>query len=89
MLNFTRAAAENGVDAYDCKLEEEVLLLPYALFYGSDNPMQAEECSHQGLQCNLFCRTCKVGGTKAYKASSEGYSALFSASYLSHISCDD
>ncbi|KAI0695553.1 hypothetical protein BC835DRAFT_1273201, partial [Cytidiella melzeri] len=45
---------------WDCKYERRVLLLPYCFFFGGDNPMQAEECSHNGLGCNLFCRTCKV-----------------------------
>ncbi|KAH7885946.1 hypothetical protein F5I97DRAFT_1936899 [Phlebopus sp. FC_14] len=58
-------------------LEEEVLLISYGLFVGSDNPMQAEECSHAGLNCNYFCRTCHVGGTKEYKTSNEGYNSLF------------
>ncbi|KAI0681707.1 hypothetical protein BC835DRAFT_1205883, partial [Cytidiella melzeri] len=72
------SAAQNGVEAWDCKYDEEVLLLPYGFFFGGDNPMQAEECSHNGLGCNLFCRTCKVGGTKAHKASEEGFLELFS-----------
>ncbi|KAI0689008.1 hypothetical protein BC835DRAFT_1407956 [Cytidiella melzeri] len=65
------SAAQNGVEAWDCKYDEEVLLLPYGFFF-------AEECSHNGLGCNLFCRTCKVGGTKAHKASEEGFLELFS-----------
>ncbi|KAI0685874.1 hypothetical protein BC835DRAFT_1381852 [Cytidiella melzeri] len=39
--------------------------------------MQAEKCSHNGLGCSLCCRTCKVGGTKAHKASEEGFLELF------------
>ncbi|KAG1872027.1 hypothetical protein C8R48DRAFT_746529 [Suillus tomentosus] len=38
---------------------------------------EAEECSHAGLHCNYFCRTCKVGGTKEYKESDEGYNSIF------------
>lgn len=49
----------------------------YGLFLGGDNPMQAEECSHAGLHCNYFCRTCEVGGTKEYKESDEGYKSIF------------
>lgn len=56
---------------------EQVLLCPYALFLGGGNPMQAEECSHAGLQCNYFCRTCHVGGTKEMQQSAEGFNALF------------
>ncbi|KAH7890626.1 hypothetical protein F5I97DRAFT_1933830 [Phlebopus sp. FC_14] len=57
--------------------EEEVLLIPYGLFVGSDNPMQVKECSHAGLNCNYFCRTCHVGGMKEYKMSNKGYNSLF------------
>ncbi|OJA17351.1 hypothetical protein AZE42_13066, partial [Rhizopogon vesiculosus] len=44
--------------------------------------MQAEECSHAGLNCNYLCRTCDVGGTKEYKASEDGYSSLFASGNL-------
>ncbi|KIL54692.1 hypothetical protein M378DRAFT_44032, partial [Amanita muscaria Koide BX008] len=70
-------ARDHGVTAYDCKDREEVLLMPYGLFLGSDNPMQATQCSHGGLQTNLFCRICMVGGTKEYKASEKGYAEIF------------
>ncbi|KAG2145797.1 hypothetical protein DEU56DRAFT_708851, partial [Suillus clintonianus] len=75
-------AAESGIIAWDCKYEEEVFLIPYGLFLAGDNPMQAEECSHAGLNCNYFCRTCEVGGTKDYKASAVGYSSLFTPGNL-------
>ncbi|KAG1863736.1 hypothetical protein F4604DRAFT_1929149 [Suillus subluteus] len=71
------AAAEEGIVAYDCKHRDEVMLIPYGLFEAGDNPMQAEECSHGGLHCNYFCRTCKVGGTMSMKQSDEGYLKLF------------
>ncbi|KAG2120425.1 uncharacterized protein F5147DRAFT_562462 [Suillus discolor] len=70
-------AAESGTFAWDCKDNEEVMLVPYGLFLGGDNPMHAEECSHAGLHCNYFCRTCEVGGTKEYKESDEGYNSIF------------
>jgi hypothetical protein len=79
---FFRNAAESGVTAYDVKLGEEVLLLPYGLFFGGDNPMQAEECSQGGLQCNYFCRTCHVGGTKLFKESDEGFASIFKVYYF-------
>ncbi|KAG2112619.1 uncharacterized protein F5147DRAFT_744485 [Suillus discolor] len=75
-------AAESGIIACDCKYNKEVLLIPYALFLAGDNPMQAEECSHAGLNCNYYCRTCDTGGTKEYKASGDGYSSLFTSGNL-------
>ncbi|KAG2110584.1 uncharacterized protein F5147DRAFT_745166 [Suillus discolor] len=75
-------AAESGIIAWDCKYNEEVLLIPYALFLAGDNPMQAEECSHAGLNCNYYCRTCDTGGTKEYKVSGDGYSSLFTSGNL-------
>ena len=70
-------AADIGVDAYDCKTREEVMLVPYGLFFAGDNPMQAEMSSHAGLSCNYFCRTCHASGNKEYKATDEGYMSLF------------
>ncbi|KAG1878687.1 hypothetical protein C8R48DRAFT_590573 [Suillus tomentosus] len=75
-------AAESGVVAWDCKYNEEVMLIPYGLFVAGDNPMQAEECSHAGLNCNYFCRTCDVGGTKQHKESAAGYESIFVAGNL-------
>ncbi|KAH9914360.1 uncharacterized protein BXZ73DRAFT_55012, partial [Epithele typhae] len=65
------------VEAWDCKYDEEVLLQPYGLFFAGDNPMQAEECCHAGLNCNYFCRTCFVGGTTAQKMTMEGFAKIF------------
>jgi hypothetical protein len=76
-LNACSDAAQSGVIAWDCKYNEEVMLIPYMLFLAGDNPMQAEECSHAGLNCNYFCRTCEVGGTKEYKESEAGYNTIF------------
>ncbi|KAF8879795.1 hypothetical protein BD779DRAFT_1446717, partial [Infundibulicybe gibba] len=82
MTAMKDSISQSGVIAYDAKYNEEVFLLPYGFFFGSDNPMQAEECSHGGLRCNLFCRTCKVGGTKAFKQSDEGFASLFKSSEI-------
>ncbi|KIK75542.1 hypothetical protein PAXRUDRAFT_18906 [Paxillus rubicundulus Ve08.2h10] len=70
-------AASDGIIAWDCKLHCEVMLIPYKLFLAGDNPMQAEECSHGGLKCNYFCRTCKVGRTTAEKKLDKGYCDIF------------
>ncbi|KAG1795226.1 hypothetical protein EV424DRAFT_1306863, partial [Suillus variegatus] len=74
--------AKSGIIAWDCKYNEEVLLIPYTLFLAGDNPMQAEECSHAGLNCNYYCRTCDIGGTKEYKVSGDGYTSLFASGNL-------
>ncbi|KAI6006654.1 hypothetical protein F5J12DRAFT_939383 [Pisolithus orientalis] len=47
-----------------------------------DNPMQAEECSQGGLNCNHFCQTCDVGGMKEHKESEQGYCSLFKSGNL-------
>ena len=64
-------AADIGIDAYDCKTREEVMLVPYGLFFAGNNPMQAEMSSHAGLSCNYFCQTCDASGNKEYKATDE------------------
>ncbi|KAG1723623.1 hypothetical protein EDB19DRAFT_1898050 [Suillus lakei] len=75
-------AAQSGVMVWDYKYNEEVMLIPYGLFLAGDHLMQAEECSHAGLSCNYFCRTCDVGGTKAYKESKAGYNSTFMSGNL-------
>ncbi|KAF8425722.1 hypothetical protein L210DRAFT_3615052 [Boletus edulis BED1] len=75
-------ATDDGIIAFDVKHQEEVMLIPYNLIVASDNPMQAEECSHGGLRCNYFCRTCKVGGTTAEKKTDKGYSDIFKSGDL-------
>ncbi|EGO02430.1 hypothetical protein SERLA73DRAFT_47254, partial [Serpula lacrymans var. lacrymans S7.3] len=70
-------AADSGVITWDCKYEQEVMLLPYVLFVAGDNPMHTEECSHSGLKSNFLCRMCKVGGTQAQKKTNKGYQSIF------------
>ena len=77
LTKITRKAMENGIFTFDVKHQEEVMLIPYHLIIASDNPMQAEECSHGGLKCNYFCRTCNVGGTTAEKKTDKGYNDIF------------
>ncbi|KAI9566585.1 hypothetical protein HD554DRAFT_2205888 [Boletus coccyginus] len=75
-------AAETGVLTWNSKYQEEIMLIPYDLFYVGNNPMQAEECSHRGLKCNFFCHTCKVGGTMVAKKIDDGYTSIFKCSEL-------
>ncbi|KAF8259437.1 hypothetical protein EI94DRAFT_1616008 [Lactarius quietus] len=70
-------ALDSPVITYDCKTGEEIMTIPYVIFTASDNPMHAEQTSHCGLNSNYFCRTCHVGGTKAYKKTNKGFGRLF------------
>ncbi|KAF7982629.1 hypothetical protein HWV62_27053 [Athelia sp. TMB] len=72
-------AFKDPIEAWDCESGQEVLLRPYALFFPGDNPMQAEMASSSGLSSNHFCRTCKVGGTREFKQSNDGFETLFKA----------
>ena len=74
------SAYEMGINTFDCKTKEEVMLVPYVLFFDGDNPMQAKMCSQGGLGCNHFCWTCIVGGNKKFKMSDIGYNSLFEVS---------
>ncbi|KAG1730147.1 uncharacterized protein EDB91DRAFT_1239152 [Suillus paluster] len=55
---------------------DSMMLIPSGLFVAGDNPMQAQECSHAGLNCNYFCRTCHIGGMKEYKELDVGYNKM-------------
>ncbi|KAF8433782.1 hypothetical protein L210DRAFT_3614045 [Boletus edulis BED1] len=48
----------------------------------TDDGIIAFDCSHGGLRCNYFCRTCKVGGTTAEKKTDKGYSDIFKSGNL-------
>ncbi|KAI9572449.1 hypothetical protein HD554DRAFT_2202858 [Boletus coccyginus] len=75
-------AAESGVITWDCRDQEEVLLIPNALFHAGNNSMQAELCSQVGLNYNFFCHTCHIGGTKEYKGSNSGFCIIFEPGLL-------
>ncbi|PBK90657.1 hypothetical protein ARMGADRAFT_866159, partial [Armillaria gallica] len=55
-------AQADGIDAWDCELEEDVLLIPFVLALLGDNPMQSEFACHIGLRGKFFCRACWVMG---------------------------
>ena len=59
-MNSPSTCQRDGVWAYDCVLNEPVLLIPFILALLGDNPMQSELSSHIGLNGNQFCRICKV-----------------------------
>ena len=52
------------MEAYDCKLEEEVLLMPWAMDFDGDNPMSSEFSCHVGLSGKCMCRLCMVEAPK-------------------------
>ncbi|EUC62774.1 hypothetical protein RSOL_454510 [Rhizoctonia solani AG-3 Rhs1AP] len=52
----------DGVMAYDCKVNEDVIIVPWVYAMQGDNPMQSELCSHIGMTGKFFCRICKVWG---------------------------
>ncbi|EDQ99232.1 uncharacterized protein LACBIDRAFT_316826 [Laccaria bicolor S238N-H82] len=65
-------------EAYDCKLEQDILFQIYPHAGPADNPQQAESCSCGGLGSSHNCRYDENGGTKAFKETNEGYHAMFS-----------
>ncbi|KAJ7475261.1 hypothetical protein B0H11DRAFT_1728235, partial [Mycena galericulata] len=62
-LMFTRAAQKDGIWAWDCELNELVLMIPAVLALLGDNPMQSEFACHIGLRGKFFCRACWVKGS--------------------------
>lgn len=62
-LKFYRAAQKDGVWAWDCELNELVLIIPTVLALLGDNPMQSEFACHIGLRGKFFCRACWVKGS--------------------------
>ncbi|KAI6116976.1 hypothetical protein EV401DRAFT_2058010 [Pisolithus croceorrhizus] len=75
-------ASTSGIITWDCQDQEEVMLVPYGLFLGGDNPMQAKECSQGSLNCNYYCQTYQAGGPKGFKESEAGYCSLFKSGTL-------
>ncbi|KDQ53774.1 hypothetical protein JAAARDRAFT_209796 [Jaapia argillacea MUCL 33604] len=70
-VKMLREAQQEGIAAYDCELDEEVLLIPWIFAMTSDNPMQSEFASHIGLTGKKFCRVCHVSGGDAKNRSGE------------------
>lgn len=59
---MSRSAQSEGIWAWDCVLNEPVLVLPFVLALLGDNPMQSEFACHIGLQAKFFCRNCWCKG---------------------------
>lgn len=73
---------------WDAVKKRHVLIIPWILFLPGDNPMQAELCSHIGLQGNHFCRMCHSGGDQTFKSSNEGFASLMVVRPLSgYLTC--
>ncbi|KAJ2968132.1 hypothetical protein NUW54_g13310 [Trametes sanguinea] len=51
-------ATTNGLTAWDCVHNEDVLTIPWVLAFQGDNPMASEFASHIGMKGKLPCRVC-------------------------------
>ncbi|KAJ7821505.1 hypothetical protein B0H13DRAFT_2241737 [Mycena leptocephala] len=67
ILDQLEQAEEDGIWAWDCELNELVLLIPAVLALLGDNPMQSEFACHIGLRGKYFCRACWVKGKSSGK----------------------
>ncbi|KAJ7849685.1 hypothetical protein B0H14DRAFT_3085998 [Mycena olivaceomarginata] len=76
-----RKVSQDGRDkyheAYDCKLDQEILFRIFAHALPADNPQQAESASNASVHANFWCRYDSVGGAAAERETNEGYHALF------------
>ncbi|KAJ7442954.1 hypothetical protein B0H11DRAFT_1748777, partial [Mycena galericulata] len=63
ILDQLEAAQKDGIWAWDCELNELVLIIPAVLARLGDNPMQSEFACHIGLRGKFFCRACWVKGS--------------------------
>ncbi|KZP32183.1 hypothetical protein FIBSPDRAFT_1020441 [Athelia psychrophila] len=72
IVDEINAAQRDGIWAWDCLLEEMVVLIPSVLALLGDNPMQSELSCHVGLNGKFFCRSCFVKDPDAKEASTSG-----------------
>ncbi|KAI0643901.1 hypothetical protein C8Q79DRAFT_914884, partial [Trametes meyenii] len=63
--------------AFDCAIQEEIMLRIIPEVLPADNPQQSASCSHVGLHGNHPCRRCKFGGTELKRETDEGYERHF------------
>ncbi|KAK0462782.1 hypothetical protein IW261DRAFT_1613923 [Armillaria novae-zelandiae] len=68
-------AQDQGIWAWDCHLNEAVLVIPMVLAMLGDNPMQSEFACHIGLRGKYFCRICWVKGKDANESRPAGHTA--------------
>ena len=61
-LTSCREAQATGIWAYDCVLNDIVLVIIWVLAMLGDNLMQSEFACHAGLRAKSFCRMCWVKG---------------------------
>lgn len=47
-----------GIEAWDCMFDKDVLLVPWVLAFKSDNLMASEIASHVGMTSKLYCQIC-------------------------------
>ncbi|KAJ7675041.1 hypothetical protein B0H17DRAFT_1161670 [Mycena rosella] len=64
-------------EAYDCKLEQEIIFRIFAHVLPADNPQQAESASNAGVHSNYWCRYDSAGGMSTERETDDGYRALF------------
>ncbi|KAF5341196.1 hypothetical protein D9611_006121 [Ephemerocybe angulata] len=64
-------AQKEGIWAWDCTLQEPVLIFPVVLALLGDNPMQSEMAAHIGLRGRKFCRACHVERGKHHRVPGE------------------
>ncbi|KII94845.1 hypothetical protein PLICRDRAFT_693166 [Plicaturopsis crispa FD-325 SS-3] len=55
-------ARQDGIEVWDCRYGDMVLLIPWVLAFQGDNPMASEFASHVGMTGKCFCRVCHVRG---------------------------
>lgn len=78
-----KTGGSTPLKVWDSLRERYILVRPWLLFLPGDNPMQAEQCSHIGLNANEFCRCCHVGGTQEFKRSNDGFAAQIEVTVFS------
>ena len=69
------------LEAYNCKLRQEILFQIFPHCLPSDNPQQAESASSIGPGGNRNCICGKAGGSKEEQECNDTYHALFSMSF--------